>query len=62
MKQIRCTTTRFLLPGSYFQFTKKQMSSTRFLLPGSYFQFVKKQMYYFLFLLPGLATTGIVVP
>ena len=45
-KKMRCTTTRFLLPGSYFMFIKKQTrcTTTRFLLPGSYFMFIKKQM------------------
>ena len=45
-KKMRCTTTRFLLPGSYFMFIKKQTrcTTTRFLLPGSYFLFIKKQM------------------
>ena len=44
-KKMRCTTTRFLLPGSYFMFIKKQTrcTTTRFLLPGSYFMFIKKQ-------------------
>jgi len=45
-KKMRCTTTRFLLPGSYFMFIKKQRrcTTTRFLLPGSYYLFIKKQM------------------
>ena len=44
-KQTRFTTTRFLLPGSYFMFIKKltRCTTTMFLLPGSYFLFIKKQ-------------------